>query len=461
MNYIKLLNTLGKLVKEGQIKSINEAIQMVQKMGAQVDGLLKQGIENLFKTTKARNPQAFEGWTPSVIEGGKKPPLSKKEIFKAMEDNKGILEASKKTVKEPLWKELGFTNREEFLATEASMGNPFAKKSLEKLRKEKEGVESLFKKVKDVDLPEGVNWKDTPLPVNPKVENFYDELVENAYKESKKTGRDVKTIIEETIDYKFTGNETGKEILDIIEKKFFKADGGRIGYDVGGLTGQAKNIYDSWISAGHSSQDALDYLSSRGMYDAGGGGLESIVNTQQSIIPQSGGGNEMWDPNTAQTKMFNKDVWTEIAPNKYDWVNTEIEGFMSPTGWKTAQGKNINHAGLYGIRPIFSYLFDRGAPYNPGGKYRPGSIKGAWQERQDRIKLEQAAAEQQRQETARQIAAAAKAFQSTGDYDEFSGAGGNVDPGGPASRMSWSDLTDDEGDKYATGGLATMFTRRR
>ena len=51
MNYIKLLNTLGKLVKEGQIKNIDEAIQMVQKMGAQVDGLLKQGIENLFKTT--------------------------------------------------------------------------------------------------------------------------------------------------------------------------------------------------------------------------------------------------------------------------------------------------------------------------------------------------------------------------------------------------------------------------
>ena len=47
MNYIKLLNTLGKLIKEGQIKSIDEAIQMVQKMWAQVDGLLKKGIENI------------------------------------------------------------------------------------------------------------------------------------------------------------------------------------------------------------------------------------------------------------------------------------------------------------------------------------------------------------------------------------------------------------------------------
>jgi hypothetical protein len=198
------------------------------------------------------------------------------------------------------------------------------------------------------------------------------------------------------------------------------------------------------------------------MYDAGGGGVESIINTQQSIVPQGGGGgNDVWDPNTAQTKMFNKDVWTEIAPGKYAWVDTEIEGFMSPSGWKTAKGKNINHAGLYGVRPIFSYLFDKGVPYTPGGKYRPGSIKGAWQERQDRIKLEQAAEEQKQQETARQIAAAAQAFQSSGDYDEFSGAGGNVDRGGPASRMDWSALTDDEGDKYATGGLATMFTRRR
>ena len=75
---------------------------------------------------------------------------------------------------------------------------------------------------------------------------------------------------------------------------------------------------------------------------------------------------------------------------------------------------------------------------------------------------EQAAkkAEAAKAAAARDIALYAEA-ERTGDADAASGAGGNVDPGGPASRMDWSDLTDDEGDKYATGGVASMFTRRR
>ena len=422
MNYVKLLNILGKLVKEGQIKSINEAIQMVQKMGAQVDGLLKQGIENLFKTTKARDPDAFKGWMPKVIEGGKK-----------------------------------------------------------------EGVDNLFKETKKVDLPEGVNWKDTPLPVNPKVENFYDDLVNNAYKEAKKTGRDVKTIIEETIDYKFTGNETGKEILDIIEKKFFKADGGRIGYDIGGLTGQAKNIYDSWISAGHSSQDALDYLSSRGMYGKGSEGIESIINTQQNIIPQSGGGNEVWDPNTAQTKMFNKDVWTEIGPGKYDWVDTPVKGFMSPSGWKTAEGKNINHAGIE-IPTLVGMLFDK----NFGKGPQPGDIKGtftdgipkgwgnplnlfrkqqatladinamnkkAWDDLQKQKALE---AKKKLEAELAAAAASQPRWRTQGGQDP-SGRGNVTTSSGDTwggSAYGYNEAAE-KSDYYKKGGLATMFTRRR
>ena len=216
MNYIKLLNTLGKLIKEGQIKSIDEAIQMVQKMGAQVDGLLKKGIENLFKTTKAREPELFKGWTPKVIEGGK--------------GKKGVESASNWIEKRAKEEGIDLTKELDEVAQKKITGG----KTFDEILTEDKGVGNLFKETKKADLPEGVNWKDTSLPVNPKVESFYDELVENAYKESKKTGRDVKTIIEETIDYKFTGNETGKEILDIIEKKFFKADGGRIGFKSGG-----------------------------------------------------------------------------------------------------------------------------------------------------------------------------------------------------------------------------------
>jgi len=222
MNYIKLLNTIGKLAKEGQIKSVDEAIQMVQQMGAKVDGLLKQGIENLFKTTKARDPDAFKGWTPEVIEGGKSPKKwTDKSGQQWIQDGDGppIQITEGIGIFDTPYKRMKF--------------DADIKRKIEG-GKGKEGVENLFKETKKVDLPEGVNWKDTPLPVNPKVESFYDELVENAYKESKKTGRDVKTIIEETIGYKFTGDETGKEILDIVEEKFFKADGGRIGFKSGG-----------------------------------------------------------------------------------------------------------------------------------------------------------------------------------------------------------------------------------
>ena len=103
MNYIKALNVLGKLVKSGQIKSVEEAIGTLQQMGAKVDGLLRQGVENLFKTTKARNPEAFKGWTPSVIEGGKEKAAILADRKKTMEKF-GLIE---KEGVENLFKESG------------------------------------------------------------------------------------------------------------------------------------------------------------------------------------------------------------------------------------------------------------------------------------------------------------------------------------------------------------------
>jgi hypothetical protein len=236
MNYFKILEGLTKLVKSGQIKSIDEALAMLQRGGAKIDGILRQGVINIFKKGKARDPDFGTNVTKMSI------------------DDAGI---------------------------------PFNPKTL-KSTTEKRGVENLFKKKAD-DVP----WKETTAPFNPKAAQFYDEIVEESTALAKRTGKDVRSLIEERIGYKFTGNESMKEIIDIVEAKFFKADGGRIGYGIGGLTGQAKNIYDSWISAGHSSQDALDYLSSRGMYETGDGGVESIINTQQSIIPGAGGSGGM------------------------------------------------------------------------------------------------------------------------------------------------------------------------
>ena len=72
---------------------------------------------------------------------------------------------------------------------------------------EKRGVGSLFKETKD------------------KAIKFYDDIVEESTALAKRTGKDVRGLIEERIGYKFTGKESMDDIITIIKEKFFK-DGG-------------------------------------------------------------------------------------------------------------------------------------------------------------------------------------------------------------------------------------------
>ena len=62
-----------------------------------------------------------------------------------------------------------------------------------------------------------------------------------------------------------------------------KADGGRIGFEVGGLSDRAQAIYDSWIAAGHTEEDVLAYLTSQGLYGDQEVGIETITNTAPAI----------------------------------------------------------------------------------------------------------------------------------------------------------------------------------
>jgi len=225
----------------------------------------------------------------------------------------------------------------------------------------KEGVENLFKETKKVDLPEGVNWKDTPLPVNPKVESFYDDLVNNAYKEAKKTGRDVKTIIEETIDYKFTGNETGKEILDIIEAKFFKADGGRIGFNQGGWSPGA-------------GRDDSGYKSDHPSYGGGEGG-NSPVSSGPPV--SSGGGNLNLSPvvtynpsNQIENIGLRGNIGKLVAAGVIDLEDAITTGNIDPT---IAANLNLGNLDLSAINsPDQTGILASGAigPVNVGGSYQ-------------------------------------------------------------------------------------------
>ena len=56
MNYFRILQLLKPLVQRGSIKSIDEALVFLQRQGTKVDGILRKGVENMFKKIKARDP---------------------------------------------------------------------------------------------------------------------------------------------------------------------------------------------------------------------------------------------------------------------------------------------------------------------------------------------------------------------------------------------------------------------
>ena len=60
------------------------------------------------------------------------------------------------------------------------------------------------------------------------------------------------------------------------------------------------------------------------------------------------------DTSRGNMKEFhNQNVWTEVKPGKYDWVNQTVEGFWDPNlnTYKTAEGKNIEHGGHFTGEP--------------------------------------------------------------------------------------------------------------
>ena len=214
------------------------------------------------------------------------------------------------------------------------------------------------------------------------------------------------------------------------KKQLGLKQGGRVGYDIGGLTGQAKNIYDSWISAGHSEADVLAYLESRGLYNPQDVGITSIVNTQKPIIPQGDGGDgdggntiTPYDPNV------------NLGPNK-DVIDYEADAYnIGPT----FRGQFARLRNAYNNIPT---------PFN--------IAKMGWQKAKDwaddrRIEKENAAAAA---EAALQAQITAQAHETATDLVS---KGASRDWGKTETRDSsgW------KSSPFAKGGLATMFTRRR
>jgi len=452
-----------KLLKE--IKDLNldyeGAVRYLTDKGVEVTGIIKQGLNNFFKKNKARDVD-FGSVVKKIPYDDFDVPFNPNNPLKNYskgKDGVGTL----------------FKNKSKTLADELAQA---------------EGVETFetilpTKKLPDIKMGSRIN---------------YEAIADKA-----------------GIDVELIRGKNWEEIMEIIKGK---ADGGRVGFEIGGLSGEAQSIYDAWTSAGHSEADTLDYLTSRGMYNAGEGekGVESIINTQQNIFPDTGGVTtspigtnvqnfyetikpKSYQPpgkiqsflssgidSLRQSKLGQMGAsalgWLGDLPgagilgqfDQFDQLPYEDQEFITSMMGYTDPETNMANKDPFGInvRSAFgnygSYV-DKMFNQNIGKEWKPGS----WQaqrktfydnlyqkKEQDRIREELAKEEADRKKSAAHAAAQVR-------YDESKASGrtgghwygGSDYEGGASGDVTQAGPGRDPDDRMARGGLATMFTRRR
>ena len=216
-----------------------------------------------------------------------------------------------------------------------------------------------------------------------------------------------------------------------------------------------------------------------------GTGITQLATPTIKYPPQGGGGgggfNNIYgyDPNVSKT--FTKDVWTEQGgpANMYGgWNTQDVIGYQSPSGWKTEQGKNINHLGLE-VPTMIGTLMNKWMGTKVG-EPQVGDIKGTFtegipeegiwaaltgkkkqQKVDDQLIMNQEIENRRiRQEAAeRQAAAAAAAAQvrqniATYGSGDRPSTGMNVAGGGKGQSPTGGDV---EGTPFSRGGILGAF----
>jgi len=219
-----------------------------------------------------------------------------------------------------------------------------------------------------------------------------------------------------------------------------KKDGGRIGFEVGGLSSRAQGIYDSWIAAGHTEADVLAYLTAQGLYNAGGEeatGIETIVNAD---INQGGGGN---GGGAGITNSYN--VNQNLGPTNITDYEAEAYG-IGPT-FKGSLAK---------LQDTFSRI---PTPFNLArmGINKFQDWQTDWQEKRAAKKEQELQAEI---DAANQAALASIVEGNIAKYgnQDRPNTGINAPGGGKGQSPTGGDVA---GTPFDRGGLATMFQRRR
>ena len=497
MNYFKILQAIKPLIQSGKLTRIDEALSYLQSMGMKIDGILRQGVENMFKKIKARDPE-FNNVVKELPIDDQGIPFNPKTL-KSTKEKRNIESLGKDAT--PFSKSI-----QEFFDArpkkESIRGTSEADKDIAFIQ---EGIDDLNKAEREADLiSEGL------------VKGKNKEGVETLFEEVKVSPKEVKygkpnyeLIAErEGIDVELIKGKSVKEIIEYLAM-IQKADGGRVGFEVGGLSDEAQGIYDAWMNAGHTEADTLSYLTSQGLYNVGGEeaeGIETITATAPTIGGGGGGGDGQTgfglfgnlDKSTKKTVY--RDVWSEelgmAIPQPIDIYQD------SGNLWKTYEGKNPTHAGLDKVKPLIGNVLSDFLGIEDEG-YQEGDIMGTYSEwnrpwapnYKDLGFIQKWKVDSQRNKELKdmqnvglinlakqkeQEAAAAQAVTSLNELtSQASGGGGRgiasagvasgrVDPAGMGggSRQATSagaQKTDrsDKGWGWREGGLATMFTRRR
>ena len=394
-----------KLLKE--IKDLNldyeGAVRYLTDKGVEVTGIIKQGLNNFFKKNKARDVD-FGSVVKKIPYDDFNVPFNPNNPLKNYskgKDGVGTL----------------FKNKSKTLADELAQA---------------EGVETFetilpTKKLPDIKMGSRIN---------------YEAIADKA-----------------GIDVELIRGKNWEEIMEIIKGK---ADGGRAGFEIGGLSGEAQSIYDAWLSAGHSEEDVLAYLESRGLYSATpeNVGIKSIVNTAPPILPQGGdddGGNIVTRPSYKYTSKLDAPVGSQA------WLNDIGEGTIPKEDITLGtQWNELKHQ--FSRIPTPLSLAKRGIVGAQNWWSNQRAKNTARQEEQRQEEAAKAAALQSLQLSMARDQAIANQQDWTGESDTYTGGmdtstGNYYDPYDPGETEAEGGIVGYK--SYKDGGLATMFARRR
>jgi hypothetical protein len=261
MNLFRIMQSIRGWAQAGKI-DFPGAVKYLTDLGVEMDGIVHQALKNVFKEGKARDPD-FGNVVEKLQIDEQGIPFNPNTL-KSTTEKRGV---------ENLFKDKSISEKMSDIKTTSS--------KLDDAMKEYENIYKPKSLADELAAGEGVETFETILPTK------------KVPKEVKFGKPDYERIARmEGIDVEEIRGKTVKEIIEYLAM-LQKKDGGRIGFQIGGLSDQAQSIYDSWISAGHSEADTLAYLTSRGMYNAGGEeaeGIETVVNTTPGITQDGGGG---------------------------------------------------------------------------------------------------------------------------------------------------------------------------